>query len=230
MSNQARSFALTAATDKSVKTVPVTVKKAVIFFIGGAADKERYYGQGPNNNIRDAQQLLDPDFIQYGDQYFSDHIDYKYAKGEKDISEYFTKYIPSKANPVFIVGHSLGAWNGAHLSSILTDKGYRVSMLITLDPVGVGIGVSIVSDIYASKPQPKSEFWINVTAVPKQKNASDNVAWMGGRWYVDKGPNLLATADINHADAGLMFSTPLHGGPSAMDYLKEKLEVYLNEK
>lgn len=58
----AGSHTLTPAADQTVKQVPVEVKKAVVFFIGGAADKESYYLQGPNNNVADARRKLDADF------------------------------------------------------------------------------------------------------------------------------------------------------------------------
>ncbi|MBB4866543.1 pimeloyl-ACP methyl ester carboxylesterase [Pseudomonas nitritireducens] len=218
---------LTPAADQTAKQVPVVVKKAVVFFIGGAADKESYYSQGPNNNVLDAKRALDLQLNPYGESYFSAHLDYKQAKGDAEIEEHFLRAVPSKAMPIYIVGHSLGAWNGAHLSRILTEKGYRVAMLVTLDPVGEGVLVWLFSNIYRDAPEPKAAFWINVAAHPKLPNASDTVAEFGERWYVMKGPDISAFVDINHADAGLMFVSPLYGGRSALEYVQDSIMEYL---
>ena len=55
----ATTHTLTAANDPTVKSVPVAEKKAIVFFIGGAADQEKYYFQGAFHNIDDARNILD---------------------------------------------------------------------------------------------------------------------------------------------------------------------------
>jgi hypothetical protein len=229
MSHTASNFALSPAADKSIKTVPVKLKLAVAFFIGGAADKQQYYGQGPNNNIRDAMMTLDLSVQTYRESnlYRRQHIDYRQAKGDADINEYVISQVPSKAVPIYIVGHSLGAWNGAHLSRILTERGYKVAMLVTLDPVGEGVLVSLGSDIYWNKPEPVADFWINITASPRQPNSSDQVANFGERWLVKDGPNINTTVNINHADAGSMFTTRINGSGSALDQMRTSIDGYL---
>ncbi|WP_448092319.1 hypothetical protein [Pseudomonas lini] len=46
---------LTDKKDVSEKTVPVESTKAIVFFVGGAGDKESYYFSGPFRNVQDAQ-------------------------------------------------------------------------------------------------------------------------------------------------------------------------------
>jgi hypothetical protein len=110
----AGSHTLTPATDQAVKTVPVEVKKAVVFFIGGAADKESYYLQGPNNNVAEARSKLDADFEtqKKSGNYVSYHLGYSDVRGSFDIDEYVLKPLTTKALPVYLVGHSLGAGTG----------------------------------------------------------------------------------------------------------------------
>ncbi|WP_236443175.1 hypothetical protein [Pseudomonas syringae] len=55
----AKAHTLTAANDSTVKTVLVVTKKAIVFFIGGAADQEKYYFQGAFHNIDGAKNILD---------------------------------------------------------------------------------------------------------------------------------------------------------------------------
>ena len=125
--------------------------------------------------------------------------------------------------PVHLVGHSLGGWNGAHLSQILVEKGYKVKALVTLDPVGEGMMVWMGSDIYLSKPTPKAEFWINVRADAKKPDSSDGVADFGERW-IPQGANVSVVADIHHYDAGRMFSVMMPQGYSPYDYVKRSIQ------
>lgn len=224
----AGSHTLTPAADQTVKQVPVEVKKAVVFFIGGAADKESYYLQGPNNNVADARRKLDADFEVHkqAGRYVSYHLGYSDVRGGFDIDEYVLKPITTKTLPVYLVGHSLGGWNGAHLSQILVEKGYKVKALVTLDPVGEGMMVWMGSDIYLSKPTPKAEFWINVRADAKKPDSSDGVADFGERW-IPQGANVSVVADIHHYDAGRMFSVMMPQGYSPYDYVKRSIQEYL---
>ncbi|MCU1717816.1 alpha/beta hydrolase [Pseudomonas sp. 5P_3.1_Bac2] len=230
MSNEARSFSLTPATDKSVKTVQVTVKKAVVFFIGGAGDKEAYYFSGPFGNVANAQSSLDKELTPYRDkaEYISHYLGYNEARGNEDINTYVLKNIPTKAIPVYIVGHSLGGWNGAHLSRHLADAGYRVEMLITLDPVGEGFLVQTFSDIYWKEPQPSSKFWINIRSQPKTPDQSDKVAEFGERWIITEGPQVNAVAPNNHYDAIGLFTILLPTGKSAKQHILDSINQYLN--
>jgi pimeloyl-ACP methyl ester carboxylesterase len=222
----------TSPTDNTRRAeVKVVAKKKVFaFFIGGAADKESYYFQGPNNNVQIVKDFFDPlvEDLVPRHLYEAYHLDYSDAKGSGDIKQYIQDKILEKASPVYIVGHSLGGWNGAHLSAILSDAGYSVEMLITLDPVGEGFFVSLGSDIHASKPKPVAKFWINLRAKPKKPDQSDGVAEFGERWTVTEGPQLNYICDVNHYDAKKMFLAPLKDKKSAGDYMLESIRKLTN--
>lgn len=218
----ASTHTLTPTGDQSAKQIPVAANKAIVFFIGGAGDKDSYYFSGPYNNIESAQKYFDlklaADLLK-SKTYESFYHGYDEVKGDGDIQKNVLTAIPNKNCPIYIIGHSLGGWNGAHLSKILYDKGYRVTLLITLDPVGEGAFVWLGSNIYMNKPEPKSEYWINIRAKPKNRNSSDGVADFGEQWEVTSGPQANYVIDTNHANAETMFTTPLLNGVSAAKHL-----------
>lgn len=223
----AATHTLTPSEDTSVKPVPVEIKKAVVFFIGGAGDKDSYYLTGPYNNIEQAKKYFDNSLandLLVSKKYTSHYLGYNEVKGDKDINKYVFSAIPSKSSPIYIVGHSLGGWNGAHLSKILSEKGYIVSILVTLDPVGEGALVWLGSDIYKGKPEPKAEFWINILANPKNRDASDNVANFGSQWKITSGPQANYEVDTNHARAAAMFTAPLINGISAAEHIYRSIK------
>lgn len=206
----------------------VPADRVIVFFIGGAGDKEAYYTSGPFENIVKAQDAFDPKVrdLELCRRYLSFYRGYNEVCGSDNIKKHVLQHIPSKRTPVYIVGHSLGGWNGAHLSSILTSHGYIVKMLITLDPVGEGALVWVVSKIHASKPSPKAEYWINILAQPKNPDQSDGVADLGERWAVKAGPggpNLNYIANVNHYDAIQLFIVAPKGKKSASDLLYESI-------
>jgi hypothetical protein len=219
----------TSVDNKRRTEIPVVVKeKVVAFFIGGAGDKESYYMSGPYHNIRDVLQVFDESVFDLAKKqlYEAVYLSYAEARGGKDVQNNVVNRIPSKTSPVLIIGHSLGGWNGAHLSNFLSSKGYDVEMLITLDPVGEGVLVYVGSDIHGAVPEPRAKFWINIRASPTKPDASDAVAEFGERWVVKTGPQLNYVADANHYDAKKMFLVPLKDGKSAavlMNQLIRKL-------
>lgn len=225
----AASPALTPSENQAPKVVEVSNCRVVVFFIGGAGDKEPYYMAGPYKNIEFAHDYF-RDLIEsagYLEFYTSHYLGYGEVRGGGDIDRHVYKGIPDKSAPVYIVGHSLGGWNGAHLSKILSEKGCKVEMLITLDPVGEGALVWLGSDIYFSKPEPVSGYWINIRAVPKRPDSSDSVANFGEQWQVVTGPDINARMDINHADALAMFRSSVRDGASAADILFESVVSYI---
>lgn len=133
-------------------------KKVVALFIGGASDKETYYGHPATKIIQlevsdKFDDLIDAEKIK---GYKSLYLGYNEVKGEDDIKSKIVANIHDRENTaIYIIGHSLGGWNGAHLSQILTDKGYNVDLLITLDPVGTGADVKLISDITGLNPAQK---------------------------------------------------------------------------
>ena len=100
-------------------------KQVVTFFIGGAGDKEPFYTDWKTEIVKEkVKEPFDENLIDTP-QYSSEYLSYKEVKGTEDIQKYVISKIPNKdGTQVNIVGHSLGGWNGAHLSDILTKKGY----------------------------------------------------------------------------------------------------------
>jgi hypothetical protein len=203
-------------------------RAVMAFFIGGAGDKESYYGNGPNYNIRDVALHCDQLFATAKEKnlYLTQYLSYNEVCGENDIQRNVLKNIPNKTMPIYIVGHSLGGWNGAHLSGILNARGYHVEMLITLDPVGIGMCVNTFSDLQKRHPQPAARFWVNIRANqnPADMDLSDKVAWTGGQWIVKEGPHLNYIVKVHHAHALTMFATPLKDKMGARDYMYQSVK------
>lgn len=216
---------LTDKKDVSEKTVPIESTKAVVIFVGGAGDKESYYFSGPYENIRLAWENFNLRAKALADEgkYTSQWLGYNDIRGKKDIQRHVLTLIPYKSCPVFIVGHSLGGWNGAHLTKIMSDWGYKVKMLVTLDPVGEGTLVWLGSDIYQDRPEPAAADWINVKATPSKPDDSDGVADFGEKWLISCGPSINANVDTNHANAPRLFSAQISGGKSASDLLFDSI-------
>ena len=128
--------------------------------------------------------------------------------------------VPTKI-PVYIIGHSFGGWNAAHLCRRLADGGYNVRMLVTLDPVGGGLVSRIGHGLYA-RPQvaPHAAFWVNVSCRPRGGNVSDVVASLGRRWYPQAGPDVYHESPRSHADVQAMFTEAVWQGRSALDMLE----------
>lgn len=220
---------LTPPQNQTPKVVEASNCRVVVFFIGGAGDKESYYFAGAYNNIQLAHDHFYDRMERAGHlgRYTSHYLGYSDVRGGWDLDKYVFKGIPDKSAPVYIVGHSLGGWNGAHLSKILSEKGYKVEMLVTLDPVGEGALVWLGSDIYFSKPEPVSEFWINVRAAAKRPDSSDSVAEFGEQWQIDSGPDINTRMDVNHASAIDMFRRPVQGRESVSDIVFKSIDSYI---
>lgn len=198
---------------------------ALALFIGGAGDKKPYYLAGPYRNMAYAQAPFDRRIAQAGlaGACRSLYLGYHEVHGAAAIDRLILPVIPDKTTPIYIVGHSLGAWSGAHLSQRLSEWGYSVEMLVTLDPVGSGLLVRLGSRIAYRRPVPRSHFWINVRAEPGRSNASDLVARLGCKWHVAGEPDIDAALDTNHANAWALFCKPLPDGRSAADHMFESI-------
>jgi len=228
---EVKTHTLTCKTDQSVKQVSVGLRDLVIFFIGGAGDQESYYLTGPNNNIGYVRDIAiaDAKKLNVFNRCPSWALSYNAFISDEDLEKNVISRIPNCSTAVYIVVHSLGGWNGAHLSSILTDRGFKVKMLMTLDPVGEGKVVYGISNIYRREPKPKAEYWVNIRAAAVNWNFSDLVADFGEQWEVTQGPNVMGRVDINHADANLMFMQVLPTGKSARQIFNESILSYFRE-
>lgn len=213
----------------------VTSKRALVIFVGGAADQESYYGFGPNLNITHAEKEFHNEIshrinTKELDSKIQSKIEtrvygYNYIYDESEL----IKQIASKYQLIYLIGHSLGGWNSAHLSRQLADANYTVKMLITLDPVGKGSLVQIFSKIH-SKPElePKSNMWINVIANPESDNSSDNIADFGEKWNIPNSYTAINEAvNVNHESAIGLFISKLSLNQSALDLLIEDLKKEL---
>ncbi|WP_416195289.1 hypothetical protein [Pseudomonas sp. 10S4] len=112
---------------------------------------------------------------------------------------------------------------------MLTDKGFKVKKLMTLDPVGEGKIVYGISNIYRREPKPKADYWLNIPAAAVDWNVSDLVADFGEQWEVTQGPNVMGRVDVNHADADRMFLQILPGGKSARQIFYESILIYFRK-
>ncbi|MCC6076704.1 alpha/beta hydrolase [Pseudomonas sp. GCM10022188] len=201
------------------------VQRAVALFIGGAGDKRPYFLAGPYRNMAYALNAFDQRLKAAGqvESYQSLYLGYHEIGSASAIDRLVAAQIPDQTTPIYIVGHSLGAWNGAHLAQRLSGRGYRVAMLVTLDPVGSGLLVRLGSRMPYKRPAPRCDVWINVRAEPGRSNASDLVARLGRKWQVAGAPDIDEALDTNHANAWTLLSDPLHDGRSAADHLLESI-------
>lgn len=218
-------------------------KYVALFFIGGAGDAERYYGTGPteimkkvmksfNNIVVNDKKINEIKSHFKKDFHISEYFGYNKVRGKDDIKKNITNKIPDKKNTaVYIIGHSLGGWNGAHLSQILTDRGYNVDLLITLDPVGWGADVQLISDIYGTIPKPKSNYWINIYTNPKNYSMDDFIADYGGQWHPPKDEvQIDHITEYSHRQANPMFKEGLNKtNISASNMLLHFIKEYIKK-
>lgn len=149
---------------------------------------------------------------------------------------------------VFIVGHSLGAWNGAHLSHLLAAHGISCRYLITLDPVGYGnhdfplAGHLIrLAKIYPLVPVPVCANWINIRGFHIRlrhhcysRTWRNWVSWAGGQWLVKDAQSqsqLLANeaTSLPHHWVEEMFNYPTQLGYSANTALQQEIATIVRQ-
>lgn len=193
------------------------------------------------------------DYLSYTDVFFEElkDVDPTQAVSVEPIDE---RYKQIKKNigqqtKVYIVGHSLGGWNGAHLSSILSKSGVDVEYLITLDPVGTGNHeVSFISplmkkaQIYRHEPMPIAKNWFNVQArhidVAKKQMVGlleDWVAWAGGQWLINQhysmvGQQVCEKTNFSHKEALEMFTYRTKLGHSPHEYLLDAVVKTIKQR
>ncbi|MDR3432239.1 MAG: hypothetical protein P4L95_10130 [Rouxiella aceris] len=232
----ATTHTLTPVNDAQIKLVPVPspATKVVVFLIGGAGDKKRFLGSGPNYNIQPAKPYLEKfSFSNIKPERQKDfdveYLGYYEIFGNDNIEKNVIAAIPNKRTVIYIVGHSLGGWNGAHLSKILSDRGYDVRILVTLDPVGESPTLEFSSKIYSNTPAPIAKKWINVVAHPSSSNFTDFVAWMGEKWKITAGPDINTRVDTNHAEAITLLTAKLNNGDSAYKIITQSIYEVLSK-
>ncbi|WP_321951036.1 hypothetical protein [Paraburkholderia bannensis] len=248
----------TSLTDESTKDVHIHANpKIIAFFIGGAGDKRPFIGSGPNNNIVDVINQFLKDFkseINDGDVNANpekNYLGFYEIFGDDKIASNVISQIHSKDIAIFIIGHSLGGWNGAHLSHILSTEGYLVDLLVTLDPVGIYYHTTLSgADIYPAIPRPIARYWVNLRYDGKTGPSVPNiVASAGGRWDVTESlpdrdevshpltqaqtqrlPDINATVAINHADTLQAMYAKLAGDSCAWWIMKSRIGDILHSQ
>lgn len=147
---------------------------------------------------------------------------------DEDITTYVKNKIPSKSTSIYIIGHSLGGWNGAHLTSKLSSSGYNVKMLITLDPVGKGVILGSIADIYWKEPTVTADIWINIHCKPEDYSFSDFVADLGEQWSPEEDePTYNIVTPEQHLDADLILKTEVIGRATGLDLLIQSIKESL---
>ncbi|MBX9268342.1 hypothetical protein [Chromobacterium violaceum] len=244
---------LTPSSNDKPKQIPVDLPpKVKIFVVGGAGDKREYGGIGPHHAAR---RIYDQILISYKKEIEAGLIDvndsykgYYELYGEENIKK-IESQIPSRKTKIYLIGHSLGGWNSAHLCYKLTGKRYDVGFLLTLDPVGEGAIVRFFSDIYKERPgRPGADYWINLRYEqsmldviadginPKKKNDSvldftpNWIADAGVKWNVDSryDPDINQRVKINHGITLAAINEKLTIGQSAWEIMGELLKKDLS--
>lgn len=225
--------------------VEAVFKQAICFFIGGAGDKYSFGGVDPTFIVRNKvykhfdikmeTKIIDieKDIKTFSTtSYKSYYIGYNEAYKDK-IQKNVVDKIPNKeGTSIYIIGHSLGGWNGAHLSQILTTKGYTVDMLITLDPVGTKVGVTLATNIYWDTPKPKCSYWINIYSDSTTFELDNFIADIGGQWKPNSNNvTINYETQFQHGLAGKMFTEILGGNVlCSSDFLFDNIRTYLNNQ
>lgn len=217
---------LKSATEKVCQQTLVK-KKVIVFFIGGAGDKKSFLGFGPTNIMESVQSLFKSKIKKIENiDCETVYLGYDEIYPENDIKRYVLPYCKTTSIPIYIIGHSFGGWNAAHLSKRLASMGYKINMLITLDPVSGSSGVDYFADLYFESPIPvKAAFWINISAYPKRFAIDDAIAHIGVQWkpWVH-APNIYHKTEESHGSAWNMFIENIYNGKSAFDLLIEDIK------
>ncbi len=202
------------------------------YFVGGAADKNRFWGIVPKTNLIRTQLIL-----RYFDALNSGKLPMVELNktfeacyfGHDEMDALFLVIIDmNKRTPaakIRLVGHSLGGWQAAVLSNRLAASGIQTHLLVTIDPVGVGYFMNFPGGQY-SLPRPITKQWINLAANHTiGYDVNDAVADAGIRWHPwrDTGLKTKPQFDIgtpfSHADVWDMMTFPDAAGKSAWQIL-----------
>ncbi len=88
----------------------------------------------------------------------------------------------------------------------MSAQGYKVELLITLDPVGVGYFVRKISDIYDEPPAVEARYWVNLGYTRNDLEIDNLVANAGGRFNpkgrrrpLPNDPDINDGVDVDHA-------------------------------
>lgn len=215
----------------------VYFKKTMTLFVGGAGDLKPFIGTdqnrtGPTNIMVKVQKA----FAEMSDPLDSSSMllgyDDVYALLEDKRKRYniFDQY-----GQINTIGHSLGGWNGAHLTQKLNTDGYHIGLLTTLDPVGRGLIVRSASQMPMIPTSVRSEYWINIYANPElwEWDDDDWIAFGGEKWRPKSNgplPQIDKEFDGHHREALKMFNYDVGEGLTASRFLQHFVDMYLGMK
>lgn len=212
-------------------------------------------GSGPNNNIVSIYDYLNKKYQSHikSGRLSLEYLGYYDVFGEDRIwnvlntQEMHYKIDGEcilKTDSVIIIGHSLGAWNGAHFAENIkswkriqkskklhraSPNGFDIKMLITLDPVGEGLTVGAFSDIYFKPAKVTIKNWINLKYDQIGYSFPDFVADLGGQWDVAAGPRINEVVSVDHALTASAMKVKLKSiQRSAFDELHSEIDKFVN--
>ena len=206
----------------------------VTFFIGGAADKNRFWYVGPKTNLIRATLInlylkavstSSLAAMEANQKFESAYFGYDEMDELFDAIQVLIKRHPNIK--IRLLGHSLGGWQAAKMSSRLAIAGIKTDLLVTLDPVGIGYFMNFPGN-ETSLPRPKAQTWINIAATHTiEYDVNDAVADAGIRWRPSRDSELKhkPTFDIgtpySHADVWKMVTFPGAASKSAWEILTQ---------
>ena len=170
----------------------------VLIFIGGLLDRWDHRNVGRFFDQLKVDNLTGP-----GDILF----DWDERAG---IEAYMAGLPPG--TPVRLIGHSWGADTAAQIAAAAGQAGRPIDMLVTIDPVGRGVGSNFFDRVKQGAGR-----WININAVGGGSSESSNiVAGIGSSWNM--GPmghaHEFVNAPVPHLAFGGMMNTILDSGRS----------------
>lgn len=178
----------------------------ITIFIGGAGDKQPFMGTPPHHIVGNYQNW-------YSNNVDSNSAYFGYNEKDKILAAIRAARANNPCEPINLVGHSYGGDTAAVVARALADDGVRTNALITVDPVGGAIpGFWDDGDHLTGV-----DLWSNINATPANRNASDTVASIGGKWgnAVNGEADLFANVNANHADFRGLF----HGSNNGFNTL-----------
>ncbi len=178
---------------------PPAVPRPVVIFVGGLADGSTGIVEGFFDRFGS------PD-AGHASRYFS-HDDGRAIRT-------FIDSLP-QGTRVSLVGHSWGGDTAARVAAALGAAGRKVDTLVTVDPVGRGIGAGFFERVKAG-----AIHWVNVNAVGTGRtNLPGLIAGLGNDY--GSGPQRYADVFLNapkgHEDFEGMLLAPGRNGLTALD-------------
>lgn len=211
------------------------------FFIGGAADKNRFLYILPKTNLIE-DQLVRKYFEQMSKNTNiidmnkgSDDAYFGYDEMDQIIEAIKKCHKLNSSVKIRLLGHSLGGWKAAKISERLSKEGILTALLVTIDPVGTGYFMKHTDAPWKlgnedlTLPHPTPATWINILATHPNYSRDDVVADLGIRWHPSRDPGLKKkpTYDYgtpySHAEVWKMMSFPSAQGKSAWQILMNEV-------